>query len=38
MRVPFVEVDTVLYPYLTAVHDLVAGCALRTAVGSAIDW
>jgi histidine ammonia-lyase len=31
-RVPFVEVDTVLYPYINAVRELVAGGALRAAV------
>jgi histidine ammonia-lyase len=31
-RVPFVEVDTVLYPYINAVRDLVAGGELRSAL------
>jgi histidine ammonia-lyase len=31
-RVPFVEVDTVLYPYISAVRELVAGGELRGAV------
>ena len=35
-RVPFVEVDTVLYPYINAVRDLAAGGELRNAVAKVI--
>ncbi len=36
-RVPFVEQDSIMYPYLEAVHGLVAGGEIVAAVNRALD-